>query len=204
MITAVLSHYHLDHIIGIIYLLNICRDKELVIYGPGEAVYGDSCAVILERLIQPPYFSRRLKDFSHKVSILDYNEGTVQVTPNYVIEFIKQNHSQPSFGMLVNNCLYYATDTSVVRDTFEKAKNAKLLLHECWDIEGGSDKHSSLKSFLDMNQEYKLQEVKLIHLNPNWTSSDYKQATDLLQDSNISFANDGEEYEIEDLLSQLG
>lgn len=195
-LTVLLSHYHLDHLIGLIYLLNICRDKELVIYGPGKSVYGESCEDILCRLVQPPYFGRRLKDFSANVTIYDYDEGQRQVSSNYVVEFVRQQHSQPSFGMLVNGALYYATDTSVLRDTFEKARDAKLLLHECWEIGGDSGKHSSLKALLDLSKEYCLPDIKLIHINPNWTQDDFTLAESLIRGTQIAFVNDGEEFDV--------
>ena len=193
-LTVLLSHYHLDHLIGLIYLLNVCRDKELVIYGPGKSVYGESCEEILCRLIQPPYFGRRLKDFSANVKIYDYNEGLYEISPNYIVNFVRQQHSQPSFGMLVNGVLYYATDTSALRTTFEKARDAKLLLHECWDIEDDSGKHTSLKALLDLNNEYCLPEIKLIHVNPNWKQHDFEMAEALISGSQMAFANDGDEY----------
>ena len=195
-LTVLLSHYHLDHLIGLIYLLNICRDKDLVIYGPGKSVYGESCEEILCRLIQPPYFGRCLKDFSANVAIYDYDEGLYQVSPNYVVDFVKQQHSQPSFGMLINGALYYATDTSVLRKTFEKACEANLLLHECWESEKGSGKPSSRRERMALSKEYCLPEIKLIHANPNWTPCDFDMAEALMRGSQMAFVNDGDEFEI--------
>lgn len=195
-IIIILSHYHLDHIIGLIYLLNICKNKEVIIYGPGEFFYGESCEKILNRLINPPFFSRKLSEFSRKLSICDYNEETIQVSPNFRVEFILQSHSQPSFGIYVNESLYYATDTSVLENTFRKASNAKLLLHECWNIDDISDKHSSLNSILELSSKYKLREVKLIHINPNWSSSDFVRAMSLIENNKVSFLNDGDEFEL--------
>lgn len=195
-LTVLLSHYHLDHLIGLIYLLNICRDKELIIYGPGKSVYGETCEEILCRLVQPPYFGRRLKDFSDKVAIHDYDEGLCEISQDYVVEFVRQQHSQPSFGMLINGVLYYATDTSVLRRTFEKARDVKLLLHECWEILGDSGKHTSLKELLEINEEFSLPEIKLIHVNPNWTPQDFDEADALIKGSHIAFVNDGDEFEL--------
>lgn len=194
-IHIVLSHYHLDHLIGIIYLLNICRDKEIFIYGPGKTIYGESCEDILCGIIKPPYFGRMLKDFSHNVIIQDYNIGFKEISTNYTIEFVAQKHSQPSFGMLINDVLYYATDTMVLQNTFEKAKDVKLLLHECWDIEENlSGKHSSLEKIIKFNEQYHIPYIKLIHINPNWTCEDFEKARGLLINHNIDLANDGDVF----------
>lgn len=194
-IKVLLSHYHLDHIIGIIYLLNICRDKEIYIWGPGKDIYGVSCHEILQKIISPPYFGRNIDDFSFLVEINDYQIGYNSFSPNFEVDIIPQIHSSPSFGMLVNNMIYYATDTIVTEETFKKASSAKLLLHECWEIENSkNEKHSSLSEIIEMTNKYQIQNVKLIHLNPNWSENDYSIAEKLIANTNIMFASDGDKY----------
>ena len=51
-INIVLSHYHLDHIIGLIYLIPYIKGKTLRIYGPGKPIYDRTTRGILENLLQ--------------------------------------------------------------------------------------------------------------------------------------------------------
>jgi len=50
-ISIVLSHYHLDHVVGLIYLLPFIKGKKLNIYGPGKPVYEKSTEEYLNDLL---------------------------------------------------------------------------------------------------------------------------------------------------------
>lgn len=105
----------------------------------------------------------------------------------------KQNHSDPSFGLRIDNVLFYATDTGVSEESFKLAKQTKILLHECWQFlpDKKSSKHSSLNEILDLAKKYKIENLGLIHINPNWTLHDEKNAETLLADlPNAFVAND--------------
>lgn len=196
-VNIVLSHYHFDHIIGFIYLLNICRDKVINIWGPGMSFYGKTCHDILSNIISQPYFGRDIDDFSKRVTINDYELGKNRLTNNFIIEIIEQVHSSPSFGIFVNNTLYYATDTNVNDQTFKAAAHSKLLLHECWDIQkNGNVKHSSLVDIISYIETYNIRNTGLIHLNPNWDDDTYQIAKQMLKNKNVFFVNDGDIYEL--------
>lgn len=195
-VNIVLSHYHLDHIIGFVYFLNVCRDKEIYIWGPGKDFYGATCKEILEKIISPPYFGRPIMNFSNNVVISDFRIGVNNITDNLIFETVMQKHSSPSFGIIVNNKVYYATDTSVLNDTFKKSVNFDCLLHECWtlDNEMSGSKHSSLVDIIKMFDEYRIENLKLIHINPNWREIEFEKAAKMIGKRNISFANDGDIY----------
>ena len=59
-LTVILSHYHLDHTIGIIYLLPYLKDKKLVIYGPGKPYYSMSTEEYLSALLRTEFFFKAI------------------------------------------------------------------------------------------------------------------------------------------------
>ena len=195
-VNIVLSHYHLDHIIGLIYFLNICRDKDIYIWGPGKEYYGATCREILEKIISPPYFGRSIQNFSRNVTISDFRVGINNISENLCFETVLQQHSSPSFGIIVNDIFYYATDTALKDETFKRASGLQYLLHECLTLQPGIEggKHSSLSEILKLADKYDIEHLKLIHLNPNWTSREFDTAVKMIGSRPISFAEDGDIY----------
>lgn len=182
-INVVLSHYHLDHIIGLSYLLNFINEKQtLNIWGPGAAYYKRSCAEILSDVLGFPFFSRPIKKFTNIVSLMDYPPSSFFVD-GIRIEAFGQVHSDPSFGLLIDDNIFYATDTIVLDETFSTSKYANILLHECWHLkpEEQSSKHSSLEEIIRMAIKHNIKNVGLIHLNPNWDIQEEQRAENMLK-----------------------
>lgn len=182
-INIVLSHYHLDHIIGLSFLLNwIKKEQKIIIWGPGNPYYKDGSKKIVSTIIGGDYFSRNIELFSNSVEIKDFPGDEFQINELHIKVFL-QSHSSPSFGIKIDNSIYYATDTAVKEETFLNSKECSLLLHECWDISESSckGKHSSLDLLLKFLQQKKDQQQRLIHLNPNWSQETERQINDIIK-----------------------
>ena len=52
-IDLVLTHFHLDHVVGLAYLSAV--DPPVAVHGPGAALYGNPTATVLDRLLAPPF-----------------------------------------------------------------------------------------------------------------------------------------------------
>lgn len=171
-VNIILSHYHLDHIIGLSYIPRYLRDKELSIWGPGKKYYKKSCDDILCNFTSSPYFADSIKNFAKKVNLKDYDENGFNIG-ELEISINKQNHSDPSFGITIGNYLHYATDTNILEENF--TRNCKLILHECWakskkDVFG----HSSLEEIEEMIMKYNINSLGLIHVNSRYTEEQLK------------------------------
>src|SRR3712207_2885018 len=57
-----LTHFHLDHVIGLAYVPGLDLPKRPRLFGPGAALYGMSTAAVLRRLIAPPFFGSGVDD----------------------------------------------------------------------------------------------------------------------------------------------
>ena len=56
-LSILLSHYHLDHMAGLMYLKRFCRDLALDIYGPGKPVYPKTTEQYLSDFLQSAIYS---------------------------------------------------------------------------------------------------------------------------------------------------
>ena len=94
-----------------------------------------------------------------------------------------------------DNLIFLDTDTNVIESTFQKSKHIKYLLHECWDIQfDENSEHSSLSEILRMARHYSIENIGLIHINPNWSKENEDGASNLSREFlNVKILNDGDE-----------
>ena len=193
-VSIILSHFHLDHIIGLIYLLPYLSDKILNIYGPGGSVYGRSTEEILSDVFQKDLFSRPLDRIAAEVHCIDYSAGSFYINDIH-ISADEQNHSSPSFQITIDDILRYSTDTSFNANTVKKGNGAKVLLHECWLLSGNDSKHTSLEQILQLDPQC-FDDIYLIHQNPVWTGTDIDLIRDRIRGTGIHLPHDGEIIDI--------
>lgn len=166
----ILTHYHLDHIIGISYLNNFFPDYNIHLYGPGEPYYS-SVTEKLADFTSEDFFSRSALNMGKSLTVTNYglegfDIGEIKLTVNI------QDHSSHSFAITIDDKLHYATDTSIIEHNFQLGSEVDLLLHECYDLGESSLGHSSLGEILEMKAKYGLDNIYLVHKNPNWSLED--------------------------------
>jgi ribonuclease BN (tRNA processing enzyme) len=186
-INILISHYHLDHIIGLIYLPRFFKEKTVHIAGPGKSIYGKRAEDILTQMITPPYFGRPLKQFPMKFHFYDPDETTEQVN-GIPLQIITQEHRDPSLGIKLDNSTCYITDTCCSSQTIPFARNCQLLLHECWfdsqdyiqakynspsypELKELLKFHSHIDGVVDIALKAKVHSLMLIHLNPTYSEN---------------------------------
>lgn len=194
-IHIILSHYHLDHTIGLVYLLPFVRDKRIIIYGPGRMAYPETTSYYLHTLLRREFFSRCIDDFSDDVQIIDFPAKSFFVGKTK-ISVKEQNHSSPSFRIVLDDKLIYATDTTFDPNEWNEQTGA-LLLHECWDCHQTLNQtHTTLwqlKNQLPLNN---FDKVLLIHHNPSWDANDYEIIANTIAGTNLIIANDDMQFSI--------
>jgi len=180
-----LSHYHLDHIAGLIYLPHFFKGKEVHIAGPGKAIYGANVKEILTTITTSPYFSRSISDFPMKVYFHNLRTGGKKID-GLEVTTILQEHSDPSLGIKIENSLCYCTDTTTSVFTASFAGNCKVLLHESWfdnedyqglirqmdsspDARKALSSHSNVEAVGEIASAAQVEALMLIHLNPDYS-----------------------------------
>ena len=194
----ILTHYHLDHIIGLSYLLPYVSNKDVIIYGPGIPSYRKSTKKILSEFFQPYFFSRPLEKLAQKLECVDYSKEPIFNIGDIIISVTKQIHSSPSFSIMLDDELLYVTDTIFDAKRWADTHGVKVLLHECWQIHGddSQQKHCSLESILKNIPLGNFKKILLIHQNPTWNENDIATISESIKDTNISLAKDLEKIEI--------
>jgi len=182
-----LSHYHLDHTVGLFYLTNFFKDKKIHIAGPGRSIYGSSVEDILDKIMAPPYLGTQLSNFPMDITFHDLNPGK-NLIDGIEVRVKLQEHSDPSIGIRIDNTICYITDTSTDEATSEFSRNCRLLLHESWldsedyhkmlrkigsstpdsSIEKTLKSHSSAGLTAEIARKADVDQLILIHLNPNY------------------------------------
>lgn len=171
-----LSHAHLDHTIGLTFLLDILHQrpvKRLRIWGEG-----DKLAAVREHLFHPLLFPAEL-DAQWK-SIDDHPQFQIA---NVDIAWRTQQHPGGSVAYRIDwpsgERLVYATDTTgdTGKEHSRWSRHANLLVHECyfrdsesqWAEETG---HSWTGRVAEVAAASKPKKLLLTHVNPIETSDD--------------------------------
>ncbi|MGI6137127.1 MAG: MBL fold metallo-hydrolase [Christensenellales bacterium] len=173
-IHIILSHYHLDHTIGLSYLSKWCKNKSIVLYLPKETKSGQSPREILEQLFNSDSFAHSLYGISKDISFFEYEEKTRFDIGDFIVETKLQTHTSPSFAIKVDDLICYASDTIIEPTTFKWASDVKIVFHECWSKEKNSSGHSSFEEILEESKKLKNGKVVLIHQNPDITLEQYE------------------------------
>ncbi len=138
----VLTHYHLDHVVGLSFLTALWRGRSLRIYAPvAPLVDARTPDEALGRLLAPPLFPVALAGFPLDCEVVPY-DGTAPVeAAGFPLRVRRQEHAGGSAGLRVGDLLAYATDTVADDASAELAAGVGLLLHECYatDAEAAAD-----------------------------------------------------------------
>ena len=190
-----LSHYHLDHMIGLIYIDPFIREKRFRVYGPGVMAYPQTTEDYMHAFLRKEFFSRSIDTFSKDVQIMDFPSETF-IIDNTTITVARQTHSAPSFRISIDDRLIYATDTVFQPDAWDGIR-ADLLFHECWEYKtSGHDRHTSLQQLKNHLPLSSFGKIYLIHHNPDWSKEDFTNIREMTTGTNIVLAEDGMEIRI--------
>ena len=141
-----LSHYHLDHIVGLSFLMAVWPEKPLRIYAPHKPfVVGTTPAEALNTLLNPPIFALPLSEFPMPLEIIPLKEEHLQISDITVTLRAQMHPPGGSMGIRIGDHLAYITDTIVDPATTPFVGGVNMLLHEVWltDDEAGCDPFES-------------------------------------------------------------
>lgn len=169
-----LSHAHLDHVVGLTYLLDVLQDKpvdRVTIHGAQDKLQAVQDHVFAKPIfpVFPPCEFRPLN-------------GDVALPGDGRLSFFPLEHPGGSLGFRLDwpdRSLAYVTDTtaSVEADYVQRIRGVDLLLHECylpdsmrdWAVKTG---HSHTTAVAEVARKAGVRRLVLVHLNPQSTASD--------------------------------
>ena len=189
-LSILLSHYHLDHLVGLMYLKRFVADKRVDVYGPGRPVYPKSTEEYLGDMLQDALYSSGPFGFAQEVHYHDYSGKDFRVG-DLPVAVRAQSHSAPSFELRVGDLVTYATDTSFDTTAWEESAPSKLLLHECWQVGAGDPRHTSVEALAAGLPRERFGRVLLIHHNPSWDAGERAELERTAAWCGIELAHDG-------------
>jgi ribonuclease BN (tRNA processing enzyme) len=166
-VDIVLTHFHLDHIVGLTYLPALSLPELPRVWGPGQLLAGSPTQSILERFLSPPLFSAPLRAVASDVREIPGREG-FDVGAFSVATRIQELHAGSTLALRIGDSLTYCTDTAPDPGNVEFASGSRLLLHDAWYAEESSEdrNHSAGGDAGRIAREAGVDRLVLIHINP--------------------------------------
>ncbi|MFX1253408.1 MAG: MBL fold metallo-hydrolase [Promethearchaeota archaeon] len=124
-IKILLSHFHLDHILGLHILSKFRFKKEINIYGYS------GIKEALTTLLNHPY-SAPIAKLPLDISLNELNEGTINLPFKLTCFLLK--HSAPCLGYRIEideKIIVFCTDTGICDNLYKLAKGADVFITEC-------------------------------------------------------------------------
>lgn len=189
-LSVLLSHYHLDHVAGLMYLKRFAGHMCVDVFGPGKPVYEKTTGEYMADVLQPAVYSSGHMGFAREVRYFDYGGrdfcvGSVRVSVR------PQRHSAPSFEFRLDDVLVYATDSAFDAGAWTNVAPARVLLHECWQIADDDPRHTSAEALVRGIPHGVFDRVVLVHQNPAWTSEERAYAESVVAPRGFELARDG-------------
>ncbi|MHB0916041.1 MAG: MBL fold metallo-hydrolase [Thermoleophilia bacterium] len=181
-----LSHYHLDHVAGLLYLPGMFRGRAVTIHAPAAAIAGAEPREVIGSVIRKPFTPQDLDQMPLDVRIEAVKEGEQEIA-GLPVRVRKQIHADPSVAYRIGDLLVFATDTASDPGTAEFSRGAVMLVHEAW-IDGIEENdpatehiareayiaHASARQAAALAAAAGVDQLVLCHLNP-LRSDEYHQ-----------------------------
>ncbi len=168
---VLLTHYHLDHVVGLSYLPGLANDRPVRIHAPQPPLteFGPEA---LDRLLAKPLFPVPIARWPMPTEVVAF-AGPELAIGELAIRVRAQRHPGGSTGVRLGDTLAYVTDTVMDPATAEFARGVRLLLHEVWlsEEEGARDDaartgHSDAAQVADLAREARVERLWLVHHHP--------------------------------------
>jgi ribonuclease BN (tRNA processing enzyme) len=128
-VEVLLTHFHLDHICGLVYLTEL-DELDIRVSGPGAALYGTPTADVLARLFAHPIMPVSLPELGIPVGELAPGETDVD---GFTVRARRQGrHTDPTLGLRFGDELTWCTDTEADPETADFARGVRVLAHDAW------------------------------------------------------------------------
>lgn len=157
----VLTHFHLDHVVGLSYLPAL--ELRPTIWGGGRRIADHTTAELLARLLGGPFFPVSVETLS--AGVHDLPERPLELGPFTLETRVQRRHADPTLALRIGG-LVYCTDTGADPATPAFAADAELLFHDAWTPEVGDDNHASAAEAGSIAAAAGAERLVLIHVNP--------------------------------------
>ncbi len=128
---VLLTHYHLDHVVGLSYLPGLASDRPVRIHAPAPPLTEFGPAEAFDRLLGKPLFPVPIARWPMPTEVIPFAGPELRIG-DLDLRVRGQRHPGGSTGLRIGDALAYVTDTAMDPATEELARGVGLLLHEVW------------------------------------------------------------------------
>jgi ribonuclease BN (tRNA processing enzyme) len=163
-IDILLSHFHVDHIIGLSYLPGLAAQAECVVWGPGRALYGTATVDLLRRILGRPLFALEVDEF---LAVKEFQIREFELGPFQLAVRAQEKHTQPSVAFRIGDDLTYCTDTGYDHENVSFAAGCRHLVHEAFYLHDAPDAtHATPEEAARIAAAADVSRLTLVHLHP--------------------------------------
>lgn len=163
----VLSHYHLDHIVGLTYL-GTAWQGPVRLFGPAPPLVDSSPRRALDHLLSAPL---GIGDLPIPIEVEAYDADFEIDGVSFWIR--RQEHPGGSVGLRLDNQIAYVTDTVADAETVELVRGVGMLLHDCWtndELAAAEPRliagHSTIESAIEIAERAEVAALAPVHHHP--------------------------------------
>jgi ribonuclease BN (tRNA processing enzyme) len=152
----VLTHFHLDHVSGLMAVPSL--PVVPTIWAPGRLAYGRPSEEMLAPLRSPPLVPFTPEQIGPVKELVAH-----QIIGGFeVAARVQQRHVDPTVGLRVGDFLALITDTAYDPGSGPFARGVKHLLHEAWSLDGDPSAADAARVFSEAGAGT----LTLIHVDP--------------------------------------
>lgn len=171
-LTVLLTHYHLDHVIGLPSLAASWDAGPITLYAPAPPLVDGRPEVAMDHLFGQPLFPHSLAELAVPVEVMPYTDEVLTVA-GLTIRARRQNHPGGSVGLRLADSLAYCTDTAADPETVNLVRGVDLCMHEVWltDEEAATTDpatagHSYARQVAEIAEQAAVRRLAPIHHHP--------------------------------------
>lgn len=203
---VVVTHFHLDHISGLTWLLRLWP-RRIVIHVPSTPlVEVDGVQAVME-YTSPPYFSLPLTEWPQSVSVVPITSDSISL-PVGTLSVMPQQHSGGSIALKLGG-LGYVTDTFPSRRHVDFLQETDLLLidtmHDRQEYEGMTARGVDLDHGYSVGnsrlaEKAGVQRLGLVHIDPSYDDIRVEILTSEAREifPHVFIPDDGDVYTVTD------
>ena len=174
----VLTHFHLDHVVGLSYLPGFSLPVE--VWAAARAALGTPAEDLVHRLLDPPFLLGSPAELAETIArVHELEPGETSIGPFRVETRIQPKHASPTIAYRIDGSLVYCTDTAYDEENVAFARGARVLVHEAFHSGDTTDDkgHTAAGEAARLAAAAGVERLVLIHPGPRSSDDDERLAS---------------------------
>jgi ribonuclease BN (tRNA processing enzyme) len=179
-LNVLLSHYHLDHVIGLTWLPKVWPSR-VRIFAPSAPLVAAQAEDALRRLTSAPLFALPLARFPCPTEVVSITGEAPLEIGEFSVRVLRQHHSGGSAGFRVDDCFAYTTDTDADERHVAFLSGVQVAFMDAfydaadYQASGGTATkrldHGCDTGVAEIAQQARVETLALIHINPSYSEA---------------------------------